>query len=291
MRKLSFKDNLWSYLLLSPFLLFFGVFLFYPIGKSIYLSLFRYGVGIREWIGFGNYINLIKDPLFIRSIINTAYFVLIVVSVNIVFSLLLSLMIYEKSRKVQSFFRAAFYLPAVTTSVILAMVWSWIYDINNGFANYLLSVFHIPPVLWLADTRIALPALALIVITWTVGGYVILYLSSLGSVPVTYYESADIDGASYWTKFFKITLPLIKPTTLYVFVMGTIGSFQIFEVVQLLTNGGPTSSTSTVMFLIYQTAFHFNQLGKASAMGVVLSVIIGVIAIIQFKLLSTDVEY
>ena len=146
-------------------------------------------------------------------------------------------------------------------------------------------------ILWLANSKVVLGALAVIVVTWQVGYPIILFCAGLDGIPSTYIEAASIDGANKMRIFWQVIMPLLKPTTLYVIVTNTIGSFQTFAVVQLLTAGGPNYATSTVMYQLYETAFKYGKLGLASAMGVILAVLIGIVAVFQFKLLADDVEY
>ena len=154
-----------------------------------------------------------------------------------------------------------------------------------------MSVFGLEGVNWLGDKRYALPSLVIVLFTLSLGQPVILYIASIGNIPATYAEAAEIDGASRWTQVWKIIWPLVKPTTLYIMVITTINSFQTFAIVQLLTGGGPFYSTSTIVFQLYKTAFEFGEYGLATAMGVILAVIVVVISVFQYKYLSTDIEY
>lgn len=288
---LRIYKEFWGFFFIFPFLLLFLVFEIYPFLDAIYLSLFDYGVGRHEWIGLDNYKYLLQDEVFRKAMLNTFLIVLGVVPISVIFSIVTANLVIHKSAQAASFFRASFYLPIVTSQVILSITWLWIYNPVTGVANYALSVFGIEPVMWLSDSNFALPALILVVITWCVGQPIILYLAALGNIPADYYEASSIDGATPIQQFWKITLPLLKPTTLYVLVTSTIGAFQTFVVVQLLTGGGPSYGTTTIMYLLYETAFKYGKLGLASAMGVVLAVIISVFSIIQFKFFKTDVEY
>ncbi|MDF2647908.1 MAG: permease component of ABC-type sugar transporter [Paenibacillus sp.] len=281
----------WGFFFIAPFLLVFIAFEVYPFLDALYLSLFDYGIGRKEWIGFGNYATLLQDHVFLRSIFNTFLLVLGVVPLSVLFSIIAASLIIGKSSAVASFFRASFYLPIVTSQVILSVTWLWIYNPVSGIGNYTLSLFGIKPIMWLSDSNVSLIAVIIVVITWCVGQPIILYLAAFGNIPSYYYEAASVDGASDWRKFWSISLPLLKPTTLYVIVTSTIGAFQTFVVVQLLTGGGPSYSTTTIMYLLYETAFKYGDLGLASAMGVVLAILISIFSIIQFKLFKTDVEY
>lgn len=285
------RKELWGLFFIAPFLLVFLMFEIYPFIDALYLSLFDYGIGTKRWIGLDNYAHLLQDKVFLRSIANTFGFVIGVVPLSVMFAIFVANVVIHKSAAVASFFRASFYLPIVTSQVVMSIAWLWIYNPVSGVANYAMSIFGASPVLWLSDSSTALPSLIVVVITWLVGQPVILYLAALGNIPPTYFEAASIDGASSWRKFWSITLPLLKPTTLYVIVTTTIGAFQTFVAVQMLTGGGPNYATTTIMFLLYDTAFKYGKLGLASAMGVVLAVVISIFSVIQFKFFKTDVEY
>ncbi|WP_158560586.1 carbohydrate ABC transporter permease [Paenibacillus contaminans] len=290
-RRLRFRGDYWGYFFIAPFALFFLVFEVYPMIRAFYISLFDYGLGNQSWIGLDNYTYLLKDDVFIRSVVNTFGFVAGTVPLTFIFALFVASMIYKKNKYISSFFRGAFYLPVVTSQVILSLVWAWIYNPVNGMANYMLSGFGIEPVMWTSDSRVALPALIIIVVTFNVGQPIILFLAAMGNISTDYYEAADLDGANGLHKFWHITMPLLKPTSLYILVMSTIWAFQTFVVVQLMTGGGPNYATSTIMYLLYNTAFVYGKLGMASAMGILITALISVVAFAQFKLMKSDVEF
>lgn len=285
------RNNLWGYFFMAPFIIMFVVFFVYPIFEAIRLSLYDYTLTKQKWIGLQNYISLFKSDTFLKSLKNTFAFVLICVPFTTGFSLYIANTIRRYHPVATGFFRAVFYFPAVTSSAVLAVTWNLIYNPQNGILNWFIGLFGAKPVLWLADSKTALIALSIIVITWQLGYPIILFCAGLDGIPQTFYEAASIDGAKRNRIFWQITFPLLKPTTLFVTVITTIGSFQTFAVVQLLTAGGPNYATSTVMYQLYETAFKFGKLGLASAMGVVLAILIGIVAIFQFKLLTNDVEY
>lgn len=287
----TYRGWITSYLFLTPALLFFLIFLVYPMIKGVYMSFFDYDITSFEFIGFENYITLYHDKTFHKSMINTILIVIVAVPVVIIFSLFVSMAVYKKSEWVRSFFRGVYYLPAVTSVVSVTVVWGWIYHPNYGVLNYITGLFGIDPISWLGDTKTALMAITVILITTSVGQPIILYVASLGNIPTSYIEAAEIDRATPWQIFQKIIWPLLMPTNLYVIVITTINSFQIFALIQLLTSGGPVYSTSTVMYGVYEQAFLLGNFGLASAMGVILAVIIGIFSIIQFKYLGSDVEY
>jgi len=265
----------------------------YPLIEAVILSFhsFRLNAESMKFIGFENYIRILKDPVFIKSLLNTFIIVLLVVPVTEIISLLLSELLIERSPKSQTFFRIAFYLPVVLSVVTISLVWKNMYSQAYGILNYLLSLIGIEPVNWLGNPRLVKFSLSVVIITFTLGQPIVLNLAALGSIPVTYYEAAYIDGASNWDRFWKITLPLIKPTTLYIIVTTTIKAFQVFGIIKIMTGGGPNYASSTVQYLIYERAFTFNDLAIASTMGVILFIVVAIFSAVQFKLMSGSVEY
>ena len=215
-----------------------------------------------------------------------------VVPGSIAIALVLSELIFPLPHLAQTIFKSAFYLPGVVSAVVIVLVWRWIYNPNSyGLLNYLLSFFGAEPVGWLLDTQLALPALMATSLIGGQGAAVVLILAAMGGIPRHLYESARLDGSSRWTDFIHITLPLLKPTLLYLLIMGTIASFQVFTGIFLLTHGGPNNATTTVVFSIYQTAFSQFDFGYASAQAVILFIITIGFSIVIFKMLSEDVEF
>src|SRR5262249_3009264 len=199
---------------------------------------------------------------------------------GVVISLTLASLIFPLATSAQNVFKAAYYLPAHIGGIMVALVWYWMFDPTAGLLNYLVGVVGVPHQLWIKDPRMtagvsnALWSMALIPILGGHGAGVILYLAAMGNIPRTLYEAADIDAASAWRKFLRITLPLLKPTTLFVLVTSTVASFQVFDLVYLLTRGGPNFGTSTVVYQIYIEAFERYQFGLASAEAFILGAII-----------------
>jgi multiple sugar transport system permease protein len=280
-----------SYLFLLPALGFFLLFVAYPMVKGIHISFFYHTLNQFEFIGLDNYTFLFKDETFIKSMRNTVLIVLFAVPVVIAFSVFVANTIYRKSEWLRSLFRGIFYLPAVSSVVSITVVWASIYDPNFGILNYLTSFFGAEPIAWLGHPDTALYAIILVLITTSVGQPIILYVASLGNIPASYIEAAQIDRATSGQIFRKIVWPMLMPTNLYIIVITTINSFQVFAIIQLLTAGGPMYETSTVMYGVYEKAFVLGSFGLASAMGVILAIVIGIISFIQFRYLGSDVEY
>lgn len=286
------RDYGWAYLfILAPVLLFL-VFTLYPVLSALVMSFQKYNIMNSTWVGLDNYERLVKDDTFWKSIRNTIIFTVGTVPINILITFMLSYFIFQMKSKWQTFFKATLYLPAVASGVTISIVWLAIFDpTDSGLLNRFLSLFGLDPVIWLGQSGTAL--FSLILMNWlgSHGAGIILYLAAMGGIPKSLYEAADIDHASGWTQFSKITWPLLKPTTLYLLVTGVITSFQVFISVYLMTQGGPNFATTTIAYLIYETAFKFYEFGLASAQSFVLAVIIIVISVIQFKYFSSDIEY
>ena len=280
------KDNAISYLFMLPALFFFLSFVVIPMGMGLVTSLTNSNMGGSEFIGLRNYATLFQDPKFIKSMGNT--FVIVVVAVPTVtfFSLWVSAAIYKMRAGIRSFFRCVFYLPVVTGSVAVVVVWKWMFDTYNGLFNYGLKAANLNPINWLGDSRTALLCIIVILFTTSIGQPIVLYVSALGNVDTSLVEAAEVDGATKFQTFWRIKWPSIMPTTLYIMVITTINSFQCFALIQLLTSGGPNYSTSTVMYLLYETAFKTYQYGYADAMGVILAIIIALFSALQFKVMN-----
>jgi multiple sugar transport system permease protein len=285
------RDWLMSYLFLLPAFGFFLLFVAYPMLRGVYISFFDYSLRSFEFVGLHNYISLFHNDTFLKSLRNTFLLVVIAVPIVIVFSIFVAMNIYKTKEVIRSFFRGVFYLPAVSSVVSITVVWGWIYHPNYGILNYLTGLFGFEPISWLGDTRMALLAIIAVLITTSVGQPIILYVASLGNIPTSYIEAAQIDRATPWQIFVKIIWPMLMPTNLYIIVITTINTFQCFALIQLLTSGGPIYSTSTVMYGVYEQAFLLGNFGLASAMGVCLAIMIGIISVIQFKYFGSDVEY
>jgi multiple sugar transport system permease protein len=280
-----------GYLFIAPSFLCFLLFLAYPAVEAIRISFYRLTLKQNQFIGFENYVKLLQSDTFRQAFWNTFKYVLYIVPVCVIFSILVAVLIYSKSERVTSFYRAVFYIPVVASVVAVSLVWSWIYNPVIGVLNYLLSLFGAAPVNWLAEPNSAFLSVVFVIITWSVGPPIILYTAALGGISKEYYEAASIDGAGILRQFLSITWPLVKPTTLYILVITTINAFQTFAVVNLLTKGGPSGSTNSIIYELYQHAFMYTNFGYASAMGVVLTLVIGIISYFQFRTMTSKIEF
>lgn len=285
------REDIAGYSFMLPSLIFFAGFVLIPMVICIWLSLTDSNMhtqGGGNFIGLTNFSNLFKDEVFLDALWNT--FVIVFVSVPAVtaFSLWVASAIYKLKMPVLSAFRCIFYLPVVTGSVAVTVVWKWIFDNYTGILNSVLKTTGAidANINWLGDEKYALWCIILILFTTSVGQPIVLYVSALGNVDASLVEAAQVDGATDLQAFWKIKWPQIMPTTLYILVITTINSFQCFALIQLLTQGG--SGTQTVMYYIYYTAFKLTEqsghFGYANAMGVVLAIFIGILSAVQMRL-------
>lgn len=280
----------WGYLFILPKLTFFLIFIALPILAGFAIAFLDYGVFEITWAGLANFKEVFTGDLFRIALWNTFRFVIVVVPSQITIALIVATLIHPLNNKAQSFFRGAFYLPVVTSIVVMSMVWRWMYH-PHGLLNFFLSTFNIDPINWLGSPTWALPSIILMAILTPPGVGIIILLAAMGAIPESLYDAAKIDGAGPITSWWNITLPLLKPSILFLLVIGTIASFQVFAQVLLLTDGGPGFATTTIVHLIFSTAFRDFNFGLASAQAVILFIIVLTFALIQFKFLSTDVEY
>lgn len=290
-RNIVFRENVAAYLFMLPALLFFLGFVIYPMFQCVFTSFFDSTLNKKDvFIGLKNYADLFLDKIFLRALKNTFVIVIVSVPLTCAFSLWMSSVIYNMNEGLCSLFRIIFYLPVVTGSVAVTVVWKWMFNNYYGIFNYVgkqLGVLS-ENINWLGDERFALFCIILILLTTSVGQPIVLYISALSNMDKTLVEAAEVDGATPFQCFWKIKLPSIVPTTLYIIVITTINSFQCFALIQLLTSGGPNHSTDTIMYYIYYSAFKLYKYGYGNAMGVILAVIIALISALQFKLSRSD---
>lgn len=274
-----------AYLFLLPALVFFIGFVIIPMVLCLVTSFFNYTMGDFTFIGFGNYIKMFQDEIFRVALKNTILIVVVAVPTVTAFSLWVGASIYKMHAVTRSFFRCIFYLPVVTGSVAVSVVWKWMFNKYTGLFNTVLMGTGIldEKISWLGDERFALWCIIIILFTTSIGQPIVLYVAALGNVDPSQIEAAEVDGATKLQTFWKIKWPSIMPTTLYIVIITTINSFQCYALIQLLTSGGPNHSTETIMYYIYYQAFKLNQYGYGNAMGIFLAIIIAIFSAIQLK--------
>ena len=285
--RLVMHENIAGYAFMAPFLLFFLGFVVYPMFMCIFTSFFDATMGREDiFIGFDNYKELFSDEVFWIALKNTLIIVVVSVPVTCAFSLWIATMISKMPVAATSAFRCIFYLPVVTGSVAVTMVWKWMFNNYYGILNYLGKGMGLidKNINWLGDPKYALGCIILILLTTSVGQPIVLYVSALDNVDKSLVEAAQVDGATETQAFWRIKWPQMMPTTLYILVITTINSFQCFALIQLLTSGGPKNATMTIMYYIYYNAFKLYRYGYGNAMGVILAIIIAILSAVQFRL-------
>lgn len=284
------RENISGYLFMAPSLLFFIGFVIFPMGMCLVTSFFNYTMMDFSFIGLKNYSEMFADSVFIKSLVNTIVIVVVSVPITCVFSLWVASLIYKMKDVYTSFFRCVFYLPVVTGSVAVTVVWKWIFNNYYGLLNYVAKNLGLisTNVNWIGNSNTALGCIIMILLTTSVGQPIVLYTSALSNVDKSLIEAAQVDGATNLQTFWYIKWPQIMYTTLYILIITTINSFQCFALIQLLTSGGPNYSTSTIMYYIYYNAFKLSRYGYGSAMGIFLAAIIAIFSALQFKVAKTD---
>ncbi len=280
------KSKLTPYLMVSPYLFHFLVFVAFPVIFSFVLMFHRWNIiSPMEYVGLNNFTRLFQDALFFKAIINTFIFLTIHIPLQIILALFLAELLNQQIR-FRSFFRAAYFLPVVISGVVVTILWQQLYGLDMGLFNRILVALGLNKVGWLIDPAMAMPSIA-IMATWkNVGLYVVLFLVGLQGVPPHYYEAADIDGATHWQKFRYITLPAINPTIFMVVILSTLGGFSLFIEPYIMTGGGPLNSTISAMLYIYKQGFSFYHMGYAAALGFFFAAIIMIVVVLQKKFIE-----
>jgi multiple sugar transport system permease protein len=275
-----------------PMVINFLIFRYAPIGLALHASLHDYSLlkGLGPFTGLDQYTKAIHDDLFWQSIKVSALFAIIKVPLQVALSLLLALFLAREVRGMGAM-RTIVFVPVVTSIVVVAMLWSMMLNQDQGLIQSTLEAIGIPRTGFLSSRTLALPTLAIMMVWKEIGFSTIIFVAGIKGIPAVFYDAAAIDGAGPVQQFFRITLPLLKPVTLFVIVTQTISSLQIFVPIFVMTHGGPFFSTNGIVYYIYQNGFEYNDMGYASAMSFIVLVLLVVISGIQFRLLRSDVEY
>ncbi len=287
------RKNWTAYLFLAPGLLHFVIFTVFAVSFAFYISFHRWNIiqPDKPFVGIDNYLRLFQDPRFLRAVTNTLTF-LVGVPLNLAFGLAVALLLNTKVRG-QAIYRTLFYIPVVTPLVVSSIIWKWVYQGDYGLLNYYLLKFGLitHKIVWLANPDLALPALIIMGIWAGTGTPMVIYLAGLQSIPQEMYDAAMVDGANSWQRLLYITIPLLRPTTFFLFVTNIIYTFQIFTEVYIMTNGGPLNRTTTIGYYLYVSAFRELDMGYATAMAFVLFAMIFGFTLLQWKFTRGDVEY
>jgi len=287
----KYKEYLWAYLFISAPILGYLMFAFIPLSYSLYTSFTKYsGFNAPVFQGAANYKRLLTDdPLFWKTLFNTLYSAL-GIPIGMALALGIAMALNQKIRGIY-FFRTVFFLPTVSSVVAMTLLWKWIFNSDYGLLNNMLSVIGIQGPAWLSSERWAMPAM-IIQGAWSGLGFnMVMFLAAIQNVPTSLYEAAEIDGANGWQRFIRITIPCISPTTLYILITMFISFMQDFPRFQIMTDGGPNFSTTTIVYYLFQNAFRYMDMGYASAMSWVLSVLIMAITLLNFWLSRRWVHY
>ena len=288
------REDLTGWAFAAPFVILFGVFLAFPILASFILSFTSFG--LRDlanpigttFVGLKNYIDLFGDSKFWTSLLNTFYFVVVGVPLTLALGLLIANALNRGVTRFRTAFRVGYYLPVITSIVAIAVVWRFLLNPDVGLVNMLLRSVGINGPAWLADPILAMPSIIAMAVWRNLGFAMVVFLAGLQAIPASLYEAASIDGAGRWQAFRFVTIPMLKPTILFMTVITTIGYLQLFEEPFVMTNGGPLDKTLSVTMYMYQQGFTFFHQGYASAVAYVLFVIVATIAFLQFKFLRSD---
>lgn len=282
-KKIKLNPKNAPYYFLLPVILIFAVFIIYPIIKSFLLSFYEFKAGEYNFVGVDNYVNLMKDDVFRKSLVNTFIYLIFQVPIMVFLALVLAYLLDQAFLKFKAIFRVSVFLPAITSLVAYSLVFKLLLNNEYGLVNYLFKLFGLDGVNWL-NGPISAKISVMLAITWRWTGYnMVIMLAGLQRIPHEIYEASDIDGANRFQKFMKITLPLMKPIILFSAITSTIGTLQLFDESYILTEGGPDCATITVAHYLYNNGFRYIKFGYAAAISYVLVAIIAILSYIQFK--------
>ena len=280
------------YAIVLPKVFIFAAVLLIPFLGAFYVSLHQWEplAQSHPFVGIDNYVRLVQDPIFWDALINTAGYSLALLVFDVPIALGLALLLNMNLRGTK-FYSAAIFLPVVTSWVVVSLIWSWIYNPQYGLLNTMLGTIGLPQLSWLQSSKTALASIALMSIWKHIGFNMVIFLAGLKGIPDDLYEAAIIDGANRWERFRYVTLPLLKPTTFFVFVVTLVFSFRVYTQVYVMTNGGPVHSTYTIVYYFWQTGFQQFEMGYASAIAVVLFLLVFGLSVLQQRTWGDDVGY
>ncbi|VJG93324.1 ABC transporter permease [Streptococcus pneumoniae] len=289
-RREKIKDNILGYSFLAPALILLGIFLVIPVGMVIYYTFTDYYLltpDERKFVGFENFIRLTKDPIFLKSFLNTLKFVVWIIPVQLGATLGMALIV-NKKRKGNMFFKVAFFAPVVMSLVVISILWLYLLNPNSGLLNAILNKVGIASQPFLTSPKQAMYAIVF-VSAWQGAGYqMLLFLGGMQNIPQDVYEAAELDGFSKWAQFRYITMPLLKPTALFVLLTTLISAFKLIVQPMVMTQGGPLNSTITMVYYIYQQGFTDRLVGYSSSIALVFTTLIGMISLVQRRVLKED---
>ncbi|HXH36141.1 MAG TPA: sugar ABC transporter permease [Plantibacter sp.] len=287
-RRAARKTGLFGWLMVAPAVFHIGLWTAIPVLATIALSFTDYDIfDAPAWIGVENYVEIFQDPVFGQATWNTLVYTFWTVPASMAIAMVIAVALNQNLR-LRTWFRTAFFLPQVTATVAIAMVWLWIFNPQQGLLNGVLAVVGIPGQAWLADPEWALPSVILVGAWQGIGIKMLIYIAALQNVDPSLYEAAAVDGAGPIRKFFAITVPMLKPATFFVLIISIIGAFQVFDQIYVLTDGGPANSTTMMTYEVYRSAFQNFEMGMASAQSVLLFLMLLVMTIIGRRATKGD---
>jgi multiple sugar transport system permease protein len=283
--KSNWSEAVWGYVLIAPALVFIFAFTLLPVLGAFGISFTNWNlISPAKFVGLTNYEKVFTDPVAVKTLTNTFFYTFISVPISIFLSILLAILLNQKIRGV-AFFRTAFYLPVISSTVAISMVFLWIFDSNYGLLNRFLSLFGVDGIRWLFDTQYAMIAVIIVTIWRSLGFNMLIFLAALQDIPKDLHEAAAIDGANEFHKFLNITVPLITPSIFFTTITGFIGSFQSFDLVYNMTQGGPARATYLIGFYIWEQAFKYLHMGYGASIAFVLFFFILIFTLIQWVLI------
>jgi multiple sugar transport system permease protein len=290
MKNRRHKRTVVAWVMVLPYIIHAAVFVLFPVFFSFWLTFHTWNIiAPMTWNGLDNYVHLMQDSIFFKSLLNTIIFLCIHIPLQIIIALMLAVLLTDQ-KWLRGFFRSAFFMPVVISGVVITIMWQQLYGLETGTLNQLLIALGLPRMEWLSNPDIAIVSIA-IMATWkNVGLYVILFLTGIQQVPVSHYEAAAMEGAGKWTQFKYITLPSIKPTILMVCILSTVGGFSLFIEPYIMTDGGPLNTTMSAMLYIYKQAFGYYHMGYAATLGLVFAMLIMSVVAIQKIVIEQDEE-
>lgn len=289
---MSLWFRLRPYVMVAPAIIVFSIFFIYPIFYMIYLSLHSWDFisPEKDFVGLANFAELFETKQFRQVLGNSLNYTMLTVSLTTVISLFLALWLNRKGL-FYGIVQGAIFSPHIISLVSVSLVWMWLMDPQFGLLNWILELVGLPKLEWLHDPKSSLLSLVIVAVWKGVGFNTLVFIAGLQSIPKDTYEAAALDESGPFRTFYKITLPMLSPTLFFLVIINMINSFQVFETIAIMTQGGPVNSTNTLVFYIYQYGFRFFKIGYASAAGVVLLIVVGLLTLFYFKLLSRKVHY
>ncbi|WP_308638285.1 carbohydrate ABC transporter permease [Paenibacillus silvisoli] len=285
-------EKLRPYGMVAPAIIIFSLFFIYPIFYMIYLSMFDWNFvsPTKSFVGLQNFRDLLTDADFRKVLSNTTVYTVLTVTLTTVISLVLALWLNRKGL-FYGFVQGAIFSPHIISLVSISLLWSWLMDPEYGLMNGVIGLFGFGKLAWLSHPSTSLISLVIVAVWKGVGYNTLVFIAGLQSIPADIYEAAALDRSKPWTTFSKLILPMLSPTIFFLVIINMLGSFQVFETIAIMTQGGPINSTNTLVYYIYENGFRFFKIGYASAAGVILLVIVGLLTLIYFRLLSKRVHY